>query len=170
MMTTFLLKMETLRLWSYNSTSSSGKYVYMTNITAPNNGEIFIVKATGKAEGITLPFTNIKFHVVKQNPHKLFSLQFTKNEIWHTVSASKNGVTAYKDAPTWFRVLELYSPNRPYVVFESSEKNEDGDKLYLSSDGSGDMKLKVWNKSVREPPRTTGEVDPALLFRVIAGP
>jgi hypothetical protein len=33
------------RLWSYNSTSSSGKYVYMTNITAPNNGEIFIVKA-----------------------------------------------------------------------------------------------------------------------------
>lgn len=141
--------------------------MYMTNITAPNNGEIFIVKATGNAEGITLPFTNIKFHVVNQLPDKLFSLQFTKNEIWHTVSASENGVAAHKDAPTSFRILQLFAPNRPYVVFESSEKTKDGDKLYLSSDGSGDMKLKVWNKAVREPPRTTGEVDPALLFRVV---
>jgi hypothetical protein len=107
--------------------------------------------------------------VVNQLPDKLFSLQFTKNEIWHTVSASENGVTAHNDAPTSFRILQLFAPNRPYVVFESSEKTKDGDKLYLSSDGSGDMKLKVWNKAVREPPRTTGEVDPALLFRVVVG-
>ena len=41
------------------------------------------------------------------------------------------------------------------------------DDLFLSSDGAGNMQLKVWNHPVPDPPNTTSEVDPALLFRVV---
>lgn len=62
--------------------------------------------------------------------------------------------------------MQLFSPNRPYVVLRSNQQ-QGGENLYLSSDGGGVMKLKVWNKPIRAPPRTTAEVDPALLFRVV---
>ncbi|CAB3999252.1 Hypothetical predicted protein, partial [Paramuricea clavata] len=67
---------------------------------------------------------------------------------------------------TSFEVIELGSPNRPYVVFRSNKKLDDDD-LYLSSDAAGNMQLKVWNKPVPDPPNTTAEVDPALLFRLV---
>ena len=62
--------------------------------------------------------------------------------------------------------MELWSPNRPYYVLRSNKKVGDDD-LYLSSDEAGNLKLKVWNKPVPEPPHTTAEVDPALLFRLV---
>jgi hypothetical protein len=62
--------------------------------------------------------------------------------------------------------MELYSPNRPYYVLRSNKKVNDDD-LFLSSDGAGNMQLKVWNHPVPGPPNTTSEVDPALLFRVV---
>jgi hypothetical protein len=67
---------------------------------------------------------------------------------------------------TSFEVIKLYSPNKALVVLRSNKKLGDDD-LFLSSNGAGYMQLKVWNKPVRCPPRTTSEVDPALLFRVV---
>ena len=67
---------------------------------------------------------------------------------------------------TSFEVMELWSPNKPYVVLRSN-KTVGNDDLYLSSDGAGNMQLKVWNKPVPGPPTTTSEADPALLFRVV---
>ncbi len=63
-------------------------------------------------------------------------------------------------------MLELFSPNDSYVVIESNESSGNN-KLYLSSDGAGKMKLKVWNEPIPGPPRTTDQVDPALLFRIV---
>jgi hypothetical protein len=65
------------------------------------------------------------------------------------------------------------TPNQPYVVLESNRPKTnttttDGEvNLFLSSDGSGKMQLKEWNNPIPGPPRTTPEVDPALLFRVV---
>ena len=69
---------------------------------------------------------------------------------------------------TSFRVVHLWRPNAEYVVLQSNMK-QGADELYLimSSDGEGNMKLKVWNKPVRDPPDTTAEVDPGLLFRMV---
>ncbi len=61
--------------------------------------------------------------------------------------------------------MELFQPNRPLIVLRSNKKLGNDD-LYLSSDGAGNMRLKVWNNS-GEPPRAEAEVDPALLFRVV---
>ncbi len=70
------------------------------------------------------------------------------------------------DDGTIFQVFALYSPNDSYVVMESNKLNGNN-KLYLSSDGAGKMKLKVWNAPIPGPPHTTDEVDPALLFRMV---
>jgi hypothetical protein len=67
---------------------------------------------------------------------------------------------------TSFEVIGLWFPNTPYVVLRSNKKLEDDD-LFLSSDAAGNMQLKVWNKPVPDPPNTTPEVDPALLFRLV---
>ena len=64
---------------------------------------------------------------------------------------------------TSFEVMALRSPNQPFVVLRSNKKLGDDD-LYLSSDGAGEMKLKVPNQRIRRP---AAEVDPALLFRVV---
>ena len=69
----------------------------------------------------------------------------------------------------------LGTPNQPYVVLESNRPKtntttNDGElevNLFLSSDGAGKMQLKEWNNPIPGPPRTTPEVDPALLFRVV---
>ncbi len=52
-------------------------------------------------------------------------------------------------------------------MIESNKSNEKEEKLYLSSDGAGNMKLKVWNAPIPGPPGTTEQVDPALLFRMV---
>ena len=68
--------------------------------------------------------------------------------------------------------MDLLGVNEPYYVLRSNKSqgvDGQGDPLYLylSSDGAGKMKLKLWNKPVTDPPGTTGEVDPALLFRIV---
>ena len=67
---------------------------------------------------------------------------------------------------TSFQIFQLFPPNAEYFVLQWSKK-QDTDVLYLSSDGEGNMKLKVWNQPVPPPPDTTAEVDPALLFRLV---
>ena len=64
-------------------------------------------------------------------------------------------------------MFALYSPNDSFVVIESNKSDKDSNKLYLSNDGAGNMKLKVWNAPIPGPPHTTDEVDPALLFRMV---
>ena len=63
-------------------------------------------------------------------------------------------------------MIALCPPNDPYVVIESNKSNGNN-KLYLSSDGAGNMKLRVWNAPIPGPPRTTEEVNPAFLFRIV---
>ena len=60
-------------------------------------------------------------------------------------------------------------------AYEPPETGEDPNakpkpKLYLSSDGTGEMKLKHWNSPIPGAPVTTYEVDPALLFRLVRPP
>lgn len=156
----------TRRLWAYNSTSGPGKYVHMI---PPTVDETCCVKATGRAEGTTMPFTDIRFYEVSPLP-QMFALQFKEGSDWYTVNASNNSVIAATNISphnaTTFTLLELWFPNEPYCVLQSNVTQGE-DKLYLSSDGSGHLKLKTWNKPVVGPPDTTADVDPALLFRVV---
>ncbi|CAB3992177.1 Hypothetical predicted protein [Paramuricea clavata] len=137
------------RLWSYNSTAG-GRYVYMTNNTARG------------------ALTDIRFDLPPSSNHfqPKFQLKFKKDNTWYSVNASEYSVTASEVTDTSFEVIKLYSPNKGLVVLRSNKKLDDDD-LFLSSNGAGYMQLKVWNKPVRCPPRTTSEVDPALLFRVV---
>ena len=71
--------------------------------------------------------------------------------------------------------MDLLGVNEPYYVLRSNKStgtDAQGNELYLylSSDGAGNMKMKLWNKPVPDPPGTTGEVDPALLFRIVRPP
>ena len=157
----------TRRLWAYNSTSGPGKYVHMIPPTA--NNQTCCVKATGRAEGTTMPFTNIRFYEIHPLP-QMFALQFKEGSDWYTVNASNNSVIAATNISphnaTIFTLLQLLSPNEPYFVLQSNVTQGE-DILYLSSDGSGNLKLKTWNEPVVGPPDTTADVDPALLFRVV---
>ena len=65
-----------------------------------------------------------------------------------------------------FQLFSLFTPNDYYIVLQANETSGN-DTLYLSSNGAGYMKLKIWNKPIPGPPRTTDEVDPALLFRLV---
>ncbi|CAB3992178.1 Hypothetical predicted protein [Paramuricea clavata] len=155
------------RLWSYNSTAG-GRYVYMTNNTARGDCSGYVVEATGEAQGKTMPLTDIRFDLPPSSNHfqPKFQLKFKKDNTWYSVNASEYSVTASEVTDTSFEVIKLYSPNKGLVVLRSNKKLDDDD-LFLSSNGAGYMQLKVWNKPVRCPPRTTSEVDPALLFRVV---
>ncbi|CAB4022844.1 Hypothetical predicted protein [Paramuricea clavata] len=94
-------------------------------------------------------------------------MKFNKGTTWYAVNASENSVTASAEVTnTSFEVMELWTPNKPYVVLRSN-KMSGNEYLYLSSNGAGNMQLKVWNKPVPGPPNTTSEADPALLFRVV---
>ena len=154
------------RLWAYNSTSGPGKYV---QIIPPTSDQTCSVKATGRAEGTTQPYTNIKLYEVTALP-LMFALQFQVGQDWYTVTASNNSVVAATNITpaqaTSFNVIELWFPNEPYCVLQSNQM-QGGDKLYLSSDGTGHLKLKTWNKPIADPPEASAEVDPALLFRVV---
>jgi hypothetical protein len=70
------------------------------------------------------------------------------------------------DSGTIFLFYSLRAPNDLYFVLQANVSSG-GDDLYLSSNGAGNMKLKVWNSPIPGPPRTTEEVDPALLFRLV---
>ena len=67
---------------------------------------------------------------------------------------------------TWFKKIELLSPNQPCIVLQSVTKGENEEPLYLSSDGAGNMKLKHGNLEDLDE-KDLYEVDPALLFRVV---
>ena len=97
-----------------------------------------------------------------------FYLKFASGEIDYTVSASESEVKAsdQTNTGTIFRFFSLYSPNDSYIVLQAIV-SEGEEPLYLSSNGAGDMKLKAWNSPIPDPPHTTDEVDPALLFRVV---
>ncbi|XP_028397685.1 uncharacterized protein LOC114521430 isoform X2 [Dendronephthya gigantea] len=158
------------RLWSYNSTSGKGKYVFITN-TSPSRDstDSYVVAATADAEGETIPRTDITFHEVQRKPDpQLFQLQFNKNNKKYYLAASESNVVAVDgtDDATSFEVTQLFQPNSAFCVLQSNKK-QGTDDLYLSSDGAGNMKLKVWNKPIPGPPDTTAEVDPALLFRAV---
>ena len=53
-----------------------------------------------------------------------------------------------------------------HILYLNPIKRTNGERLYLSSDGAGNMKLKLWNAKFgpRGHPRA---VDPALLFRAV---
>ncbi|XP_028397506.1 uncharacterized protein LOC114521312 isoform X2 [Dendronephthya gigantea] len=158
---------EIRRLWSYNSGSGTGKYVFITD-NGPDSKSYF-VKATGDAEGTTLALTDITFLEIQRRPDpQLFQLQFNKNNQDYYLTASERDVVAVDGAndATSFEVKQLFQPNSAFCVLQSNKK-QGTDDLYLSSDGAGNMKLKVWNKPIPPPPDTTAEVDPALLFRVV---
>ncbi|XP_028397507.1 uncharacterized protein LOC114521312 isoform X4 [Dendronephthya gigantea] len=165
---------EIRRLWSYNSGSGTGKYVFITDngpgkVLCYDYSKSYFVKATGDAEGTTLALTDITFLEIQRRPDpQLFQLQFNKNNQDYYLTASERDVVAVDGAndATSFEVKQLFQPNSAFCVLQSNKK-QGTDDLYLSSDGAGNMKLKVWNKPIPPPPDTTAEVDPALLFRVV---
>ena len=65
-------------------------------------------------------------------------------------------------------ITKLWAPNDFLFVLEAYDSlSGKGSGLYLSSNGAGEMKLKEWNHPIPDPPGTTYEVDPALLFRFV---
>ena len=163
------------QLWSVGSTSG-GKYVSVKTADMENQLPC-TVTATGEEDSQS---DVVKIKCVKLvDPDEIaktvqswFYLKFSDGENDWTVTASKRpgeGVTASKLTTngTPFRFMSLFSPNDSYLVLKSDKKNDEGDPLYLSSNGAGKMKLKVWNSPAPGPPRTSDEVDPALLFRLV---
>jgi hypothetical protein len=65
--------------------------------------------------------------------------------------------------------IPLPAPNDLYCVLEADATTGTGGKLYLSSDGTGAMKLKEWNHPLPGPLFSIGarDVDPSLLFRTV---
>ena len=122
-----------------------------------------------------MPLTDIKFNQTQPIP-QMFQLSFQKNDTWYTAQAADTSalltasselvLTDEDTSDTSFEVIHLFSPNRPYIVLRSNKKQGE-EHLYLSSDGAGNLRLKVWNKPIPLPPITTAEVDPALLFRLV---
>ena len=181
-------------LWSIGSTSG-GKYVSVkkgdmeteSEVTVTAKGEsddtsgdmasksTIDVTGSGESDNDT-DIVKIKFvkYICSENMKKTvqpwFYLKFSSASKVYTVSASKDWVKASDQkntSGTLFQIFSLYSPNDSYVVVQSDQKNDDGNPLYLSSNGAGNMKLKVWNSPIPGPPHTTDQVDPALLFRLV---
>ena len=162
------------QLWSVASTTG-GKYVSVKTADMGAQKLPLNVTATGEADSQSdaINIKCVKFLDPVSDPKRTvqpwFYLKFFNGQNEYTVSASENGVKAsdMTNPGTLFRFVSLRSSDESYLVFQSDQNNADGNPLYLSSNGAGNMKLKVWNSPVPDPPYTSDEVDPALLFRLV---